>query len=91
MAGQPFDNELFEWDGPAAWHFVRVPDEHAPDFAGAFGRVPVVATVDEVQWRTSVWRDKKAGWLLAVPRKVRGRKGDGDTVTVRIEIDERRL
>jgi len=82
---------LFEWDGPAAWHFVVVPEEKAPDFAGAFGRVPVVATVDGIAWSTSVWRDKTAGWLLAVPRKIRRDKADGDVVTVSIEVDVTRM
>lgn len=86
-----FAGELVEWDGPAAWHFVRVPEAHAPDFAGAFGRVPVVATVDGVTWTTSVWRDKEAGWLLAVPKKVRRGKADGDVVTVSVEVDDSRL
>ena len=86
-----FTGELVEWDGPAAWHFVRVPEEFAPDFAGAFGRVPVVATVDDVTWETSAWRDKSAGWMLAVPKKVRRGKGDGDVVTVTIEVDHSRL
>ena len=86
-----FTGELVEWDGPAAWHFVRVPEVHAPDFAGAFGRVPVVATVDGVTWATSVWRDKSSGWMLAVPKKVKGGKGDGDVVTVSIEVDDSRL
>ena len=86
-----FTGELIEWDGPAAWHFVLVPEERAPDFAGAFGRVPVVATVDGVTWPTSVWRDKNAGWLLAIPKKVRGRKADGDVVTVFIEVDDARM
>jgi hypothetical protein len=86
-----FTGELVEWDGPAAWHFVRVPEEQAPDFAGAFGRVPVVATVDGVTWATSIWRDKNAGWLLAVPKKVRGRKCDGDVVTVSVAVDDSRV
>jgi hypothetical protein len=86
-----FEGELTEWDGPAAWHFVEVPAQHAPDFAGAFGRVPVVATVDGTTWQTSVWRDKNAGWLLPVPKKVRRGKGDGDVVGVSIEVDDSRL
>jgi hypothetical protein len=33
--------------------------------------------VDGVSWNTSIWRDKKTnGTLLAVPARVRGRKGD---------------
>lgn len=86
-----FDGELVQWHGPAAWHFVSVPEEDAPDFAGAFGRVPVIATVDGHTWKTSVWRDTSAGWQLAVPKKVRGSKADGDVVTVSIEVDDSRL
>lgn len=86
-----FDGELVGWDGPAAWHFVTVPDEHAPDFAGAFGRVPVIATVDGQRWPTGVWHDKSAGWLLAVPKKIRRGKSDGEVVTVSIEVDDSRL
>ncbi len=86
-----FEGELVEWEGPSAWHFVPVPEEHAPDIVGAFGRVPVIATVDGTTWATSVWRDTTAGWLLAVPKKVRRDKTDGDPVSVSIEVDESRL
>jgi hypothetical protein len=51
----------------------------------------VVATVDGVTWATSVWRDKDAGWLLAVPKKVRRDKADGDVVTVSVEVDDARI
>ena len=41
-----------------------------------------------VERRTSIWRDSKAnGALLAVPARVRGRKGGGDTVTVEFTFD----
>ena len=63
----------------------------APDFVGAFGRVPVIAEVDGVRWETSVWRDKSAGWMLPVPKKVRRGKADGDPVSVSIEVDASRL
>jgi len=86
-----FDVQLVEWDGPAAWHFVEVPPVHAPDFAGAFGRVPVIATVDGATWRTSVWREKDGRWTLPVPKKVRRRKSDGDTVSACVEVDTARL
>lgn len=86
-----FESELAQWHGPAAWHFVSVPEQYAPDFAGSFGRAPVIATVDAHTWATSVWRDKKSGWLLAVPKRVRGTKTDGDAVTVSIEVDHSRL
>jgi hypothetical protein len=82
---------LGRWSGPAAWVFAPVPEEHAPSTAGPFGRVPVIATVDGHTWRTSVWRDKSAGWLLPVPKKVRREKNDGDVVVVEIDVDPSRL
>lgn len=86
-----FDATLTRWSGPSAWVFVAVPTEFAPDAAGPFGRVPVVATVDGKTWATSVWRGKEGGWLLAVPSRIRGTKDDGDVVTVSFEIDGARL
>lgn len=79
-----FSGVLFRYEGPGGWTFVEVPLEHAPPAAGAWGRAPVSATVDGTSWDTSVWREKSGRWLLAVPAKVRGPKGDGDTVSVEI-------
>ena len=50
----------------------------------AWGRTPVLATVDGYEWKTSVWRGKDGRTLLAVPKRARGAKGDGDRVKVRI-------
>ncbi|WP_446219783.1 DUF1905 domain-containing protein [Micromonospora sp. IBHARD004] len=86
-----FEAVLVRWSGASGWVFAPVPDEHAPSAAGPFGRVPVVATVDSRTWRTSVWRDRKAGWLLAVPAGIRAGKDHGDVVGVAIEIDHARL
>lgn len=79
-----FTARLFRYQGAAAWHFVPVPEEHAPGVAGAWGRAPVHATVDGASWDTSVWRDRHHGWLLAVPKWVRGDKGHGDEVSVAV-------
>jgi hypothetical protein len=40
--------------------------------------------VDGTTWSTSVWREKSGRTLLPVPKHVRGTKGHGDTVRVRI-------
>ena len=86
-----FESTLMRWPGEASWVFAPIPDEYAPDTAGAFGRVPVTATVDGVTWSTSAWRSKNGGWLLAVPAKVRRGKDDGDAVTVEVALDQSRL
>jgi hypothetical protein len=44
----------------------------------------VQATVDGTTWSTSVWREKTGRTLLPVPKHVRGTKGHGDRVRVRI-------
>jgi hypothetical protein len=88
---EAFSAELFRIDEPGGWHFVAIPDEFAPDQAGAWGRTPVFATVNGHRWATSAWRDSQRGWLLAVPKKVRGALVAGDQVSVSIEPDMDRL
>lgn len=86
----PFTTEftatLFRTPGKGGWHFAPVPDRHAPPVTHGWGRTPVVATVDGHRWATSVWRGKDGRTLLAVPVAVRGGKGDGDRVRVRLEF-----
>jgi hypothetical protein len=80
-----FRAKLFRYPGPGGWHFARIPKKHAPPVTHGWGRTPVVATVDGHTWDTSVWRGKNDSTLLAVPKKVRGAKGDGDTVQVELQ------
>ena len=58
----------------------------APPVRHAWGRTPVIATVDGHQWRTSVWRERSGRTLLPVPKSARGTKGHGDEVEVRLEF-----
>jgi hypothetical protein len=85
MTNAPFLSVLFRHPAPGGWHFAVIPDEHAPPVTRSWGRTPVQATVDGHQWATSVWRDREGRTLLAVPKRVRGAKGDGDSVEVRLE------
>jgi uncharacterized protein DUF1905 len=82
-----FTARLFRYKGKAAWYFAEIPKRHAPKPTHPWGRTPVVATVDGHTWTTSVWRAKEGdGSLLAVPKKIRGTKRDGDAVRVRLEL-----
>jgi hypothetical protein len=81
-----FRGKLFRWSGPSAWHFVVVPERHAPLATHGWGRTPVVAVVDGHEWKTSVWRGKDGRTLLAVPKRVRGTKADGDGVAVKLRF-----
>lgn len=73
-----------------AWYFVEVPEELAPPVTEGWGRTPVTATVDGVTWETSVWRGKDGRTLLAVPKKVRRGKREGDEVEAQVDFRGRR-
>ena len=80
----PFTTTLMRYPGPGGWTFALIPERHAPPVTHGWGRTPVRATVDGRSWDTSVWRDKKHGTLLPVPKKVRGTKEHGQTVEVEL-------
>lgn len=86
METTPFESRLFRYPGKGGWTFAPVPASHAPPVTEGWGRTPVVATVDGVRFETSVWRDRSHGTLLPVPKKVRGKKGDGDVVVVVLAV-----
>ena len=86
MFDAAFESVLFTTPGKGGWTFATVPEEHSPSVAGPWGRISVVASVDGHEWRTSVWRERTGRVLLPVPRHVRGSKGHGDTVAVRLRF-----
>jgi hypothetical protein len=61
---------------------VSIPKRLAPPITRAWARTPVHATVDGVGWDTSVWRSKTGEGFLPVPKRIRGDKEEGATVTV---------
>jgi hypothetical protein len=79
-----FRAKLWRYPGEGGWVFANVPERHAPPVTHAWGRTPIVAVVDGYEWKTSVWRGKDGRCLLAVPKRARGTKDDGDTVRVSI-------
>ena len=81
-----FSTRLFRYPGPGGWTFALIPARYAPSPSAPWGRTPVFAVVDGQRWATSVWRDRKHGTLLPVPKRVRGSKGDGDRVVVELEL-----
>jgi hypothetical protein len=84
--GGEFTAELFKYPGKGGWTFAPIPEKYAPSVTFGWGRSPVRATVEGTTWNTSVWREKTGRTLLAVPKRVRGKKGHGDKVRVRIEF-----
>ena len=84
--GGKFRAKLFRYPGKGGWHFVPVPARLTPPVTHSWGRTPVDAVVNGVSWRTSVWRGKDGRTLLAVPARIRGAMGAGDTVAVEIHF-----
>jgi hypothetical protein len=82
--GGRFTAKLFRYPGAGGWTFVVVAERAAPPATHAWGRTPVHAVVDGHAWKTSVWRGKEGRTLLAIPKRVRRTKGEGDSVRVEL-------
>lgn len=78
----PFKTTLRRLPGKGGWTYVSVPKKLAPPVTRAWGRTPVTAIIDDVEWATSVWRSKTGEGFLPIPKRVRGDKGEGDRVTI---------
>ncbi len=93
-----FTAPLYEWTGPAAWHFVTVPvdisdeiDARTEGFTNGFGSVKVRVRIGGSAWSTSLFPDsKQQAYVLPVKKAVRVTEGiaPGDEVRVRIELVE---
>lgn len=81
-----FRGKLWKYPGKGGWHFVTLPVAKSPPATHGWGRTPVVATVDGYRWKTSVWKSKDGGSVLAVPKVARGDKQGGASVKVHLEF-----
>ena len=78
-----FKAKLWIYDGPAAWHFITLPQDVAEDIELHYGHVkrgwgslPVEVQVGQTKWSTSIFTDKKSGsFLLPIKSKVRQQAG----------------
>ena len=85
-----FSGEVFEWRGPAPFHFVRVPEnvaeeigEEAARISYGWGMSPGVLTLGDTRWYTSLW-PKDGGYLVPLKDAVRRAEGVqvGDEVSL---------
>jgi hypothetical protein len=71
--------KVWLYHGKAAWHFVTIPKDVSAEINELFedqkrgwGSLPVVITVGNTVWKTSIFPDKKAGiFLLPIKSVVR--------------------
>jgi hypothetical protein len=74
-----FTADVWEHEGPAAWHFVSLPEAVADEIeatyghqARGFGSLRVEVTVGKNRWSTSIFPDRKRGtYVLPVKKAVR--------------------
>ena len=93
--GLGFTGEVWEWRGPAPFHFVTVPagqsavlHELAAVVSYGWGMVPVRARIGGTGWRTSLWPGDD-GYVLPLKAAVRRAEGIelGDTVAVQLDVE----
>jgi hypothetical protein len=89
-----FQARVWEWRGPAPYHFVSIPADHAdmlhdlaPGVTYGWGMVPVEARVGRTCWRTSLF-PKDGGYVLPLRHSVRSREDIevGDFVSIELTI-----
>lgn len=90
-----FDGVIWEWRGPAPYHFVSVPEdeceqlrETAAAVTYGWGMIPVAVRVGGTRWTTSLW-PKDGGYVVPLKDRVRRAEGLvlGQDVTVRLTVD----
>ncbi len=90
-----FAGPMFEWRGPAPFHFVAVPDDEADELRDAaayvtygWGMIPVRGRIGRTDFTTSLW-PKDGGYVVPIKDAVRKpeRLEIGDEVTVHLTVD----
>jgi hypothetical protein len=78
-----FTGPVFEWRGPAPYHFVEVPHQDAADLKElsvevtyGWGMIPVLMRLGETRWETSLW-PKDGGYYVPIKDFVREAEGVG--------------
>jgi hypothetical protein len=82
-----FKTTLRRLPGKGGWTFVAIPKKLTPPITRAWARTPVRASIDGVEWETSVWRSKTGEGFLPVPKRIRGDKEEGAQVAIGFSFD----
>jgi hypothetical protein len=89
-----FTGEVIEWRGPAPFYFSAVPEELCGKIREAarvlsygWGVVPVTATCDGVEFKTSLF-PRQGGYLVPLKDSVRAASGTevGDQVQIELRL-----
>ena len=94
MLNVEFTGDVFEWRGPAPFHFVRVPDDIAqeitilaPTLTYGWGVIPAEVRIGTTTVTTSLF-PKDGGYLVPLKDALRKPEGValGDTVSLELRL-----
>lgn len=84
------------YPGDAAWHFITIDKKHSREIKEeckmprrGFGAIPVLVTIGDTSWNTSIFPDSKSGtYLLPLKKKVRDQEGiyEGDEIDIMLKV-----
>ena len=74
--------------GKGGWTYVTIPKKLTPPITRAGARTPVHASMDGIEWDTSVWRSKTGEGFLPIPKRVRGDKEEGAGVSIAFSYED---
>ncbi|MDF2461199.1 MAG: hypothetical protein K0S68_602 [Candidatus Saccharibacteria bacterium] len=87
-----FPAEIWLYDGPAAWHFITLPEPVADDIQQRFGHLKrgwgslrVALEINGVEWETSIFTDKPRRSFL-LPLKADKRRQASVTAGDMVEV-----
>ncbi|HLL60931.1 MAG TPA: DUF1905 domain-containing protein [Candidatus Nitrosocosmicus sp.] len=61
--------EMFE--PPAAWTYIPIPSDKIPHVRpGGWGSIPIMATVGESTWKTSLFPLKNRGYFIPIKQMI---------------------
>lgn len=83
----PFKTVLRRIRGKGGWTYVTIPKTIAPPITRAWARTPVRASIDGVEWDTSIWRAKTGEGFLPIPKRIRGIKEEGAKVAIAFSFE----
>jgi hypothetical protein len=89
-----FGGELYDWRGPAPYHFITVPEEACVGLRAVsgivsygWGMIPVKGRIGDTAFETSLF-PKDGGYVVPIKDAVRHAEGlaVGDNVTLELSI-----
>ncbi len=92
----PFEFEATLWKagGNSGWHFVNLPQRLSLEIRELFqkeeegwGRLPVLACINDHEWDTAIWFDTKNNrYLLPLKSEIRKKKNIQEGVSIIVQL-----